>query len=126
MTLSSLSKITKKRNAQGNKMTIRVDNLFANLPELYESEQSLSLFEKPSIKIERIVSESYSSPAGFWYEQDEDEWVVVVRGKATLEFEGGELVRMQEGDYVTIPRHVRHRVQQTDPKTIWLAVQIRC
>ena len=124
--MSSLSKITKKRNAQGNKMTIRVDNLFANLPELYESEQSLSLFEKPSIKIERIVSESYSSPAGFWYEQDEDEWVVVVRGKATLEFEGGELVRMQEGDYVTIPRHVRHRVQQTDPKTIWLAVHIRC
>jgi quercetin dioxygenase-like cupin family protein len=32
---------------------------------------------------------------------------------------------MQEGDYVTIPRHVRHRVQQTDPKTIWLAVRIR-
>jgi cupin 2 domain-containing protein len=126
MALSSLPKITKERNAQRNKMTIRVDNLFANLPELSESEQSLSLFEKTSIKIERIVSESYSSPAGFWYDQDEDEWVVVVRGKATLEFEGGELVRMQEGDYVTIPRHVRHRVQQTDPKTIWLAVHIRC
>ena len=106
-------------------MTIRVDNLFANLPELYESEQSLSLFEKPSIEIERIVSESYSSPAGFWYDQDEDEWVVVLRGKATLEFEEGQLVHMQEGDYVTIPRHVRHRVQRTDPKTIWLAVRIR-
>jgi cupin 2 domain-containing protein len=105
-------------------MTIRVDNLFANLTGLYESERSLSLFEKPSIKIERIVSESYSSPAGFWYDQDEDEWVVVVRGKATLEFEGGELVRMKEGDHVTIPRHARHRVQQTDPKTIWLAVRI--
>ncbi len=106
-------------------MTIRVDNLFANLPELSESEQSLSLFEKPRIKIERIVSESYSSPAGFWYDQDEDEWVVVVRGEATLEFEGGELVRMKEGDYVTIPRHVKHRVHQTSPETIWLAVRIR-
>ena len=106
-------------------MTIRVDNLFANLPELSESEQSLSLFEKPSIKIERLVSESYGSPAGFWYDQDEDEWVVVLRGEATLEFEGGELVRMQEGDYVTIPRHMKHRVQQTDPKAIWLAVYIR-
>src|SRR4030095_11704463 len=84
-------KSQKKRNEQRNKMTIRVDNLFANLPELYESEQSLSLFEKPSIKIERLVSESYSSPAGFWYDQDEDEWVVV-RGKATLEFEEGQLV----------------------------------
>lgn len=105
-------------------MTIRVDNLFANLPELSSSEQFLSLFENPFVKIQRIVSESYSSPPGFWYDQDEDEWVIVVRGKATLEFEGGELVRMQEGDYVTIPRHVRHRVQQTDSKTIWLAVRI--
>jgi cupin 2 domain-containing protein len=107
-------------------MTIRVDNLFANLPELFGSEQALNLFESPFVKIQRIVSESYSSPAVFWYDQDEDEWVIVVRGKATLEFEGGELVRMQEGDYVTIPRHVKHRVQQTDPKTIWLAVHIRC
>src|SRR6266481_4116336 len=82
-------KSQKKRNAQRNKMTIRVDNLFANLPELYESEQSLSLFEKPSIKIERIVSQSHSSPPGFWYDQDEDEWVMVVRGEATLEVEGG-------------------------------------
>jgi cupin 2 domain-containing protein len=105
-------------------VTIRVDNLFANLPELSSSEHFLSLFENPFVKIQRIVSESYSSPPGFWYDQDEDEWVIVVRGKATLEFEGGELVRMQEGDYVTIPRHVRHRVQQTDSKTIWLAVRI--
>jgi cupin 2 domain-containing protein len=105
-------------------VTIRVDNLFANLPELSSSEQFLSLFENPFVKIQRIVSESHSSPPGFWYDQDEDEWVIVVRGKATLEFEGGDLVRMQEGDYVTIPRHVRHRVQQTDSKTIWLAVRI--
>ena len=106
-------------------MTIRVENLFANLPELSRSEQSLSLFENPSVKIERIVSESYSSPLGFWYDQDEDEWVMVVRGEATLEFEGGDLVRMKEGDYVTIPRHMKHRVQQTDAKTIWLAVHVR-
>jgi cupin 2 domain-containing protein len=107
-------------------MTIRVDNLFTNLPERSSSEHSLSLYENRSVKIERIVSRSYSSPPGFWYDQDEDEWVIVVRGEATLEFEGGELVRMKEGDHVTIPRHVKHRVQQTDPKTIWLAVRVRC
>jgi cupin 2 domain-containing protein len=102
------------------------DNLFRNLPELSGSaEKSLSLFENPSVKIERIASRSYSSPSGFWYDQDEDEWVMVMRGEAVLEFEGGELVRMKEGDYVTIPRHVKHRVQQTDPNTIWLAVHIR-
>jgi cupin 2 domain-containing protein len=105
-------------------MTIRVENLFANLPELSRSEQSLSLFENPSVKIERIVSQSHSSPPGSWYDQDEDEWVMVVRGEATLEFEGGQLVRMTEGDHVTIPPHVRHRVHQTGPETIWLAVHV--
>jgi cupin 2 domain-containing protein len=107
-------------------MTVHIDNIFRNLPELSSSEHALSLFENPSVKIERIVSQSYSSPPGFWYDQDEDEWVIVVRGEATLEFEGGELVRMKEGDHVTIPCHVKHRVQQTDPKTIWIAVRVRC
>jgi cupin 2 domain-containing protein len=106
-------------------MTIRVENLFANPPELSRSEQALSLFENPSVKIQRIVSQSYSSPPGFWYDQDEDEWVIVLRGDATLEFERQEFVRMKEGDYVTIPRHVKHRVHQTGPETIWLAVRIR-
>jgi cupin 2 domain-containing protein len=106
-------------------VAIRVENLFANLPELSSSEHSLSLFENPSVKIERIVSQSYSSPPGFCYDQEEDEWVIVVRGEATLEFEEGELVRMKEGDYLTIPRHVKHRVHQTSPETVWLAVHVR-
>jgi cupin 2 domain-containing protein len=107
-------------------MTIRVENLFANLPDIFGSEQLISLFENPSIKIQRIVSQAYRGPPGFWYDQEDDEWVIVVRGEAILEFEAGELVHMKEGDYLTIPRHVKHRVQQTDPKTIWLAVHIRC
>jgi cupin 2 domain-containing protein len=122
--LSATSASHKERRAHRGEVTIRVQNLFANLPELSGSEASLGLFETPSIKIQRIVSQSYSSPPGFWYDQDEDEWVIVVRGEATLEFEAGDLVRMKEGDYVTIPRHVKHRIQQTDPRTIWLAVHI--
>jgi cupin 2 domain-containing protein len=106
-------------------MTVKLQNIFHDLPELSDQEELSILFQNPCATIERIVSQSYSSPAGFWYDQDEDEWVVVVRGKAILEFEGGEFVRMQEGDYVTIPRHVKHRVRHTDPKTIWLAVHIR-
>ena len=101
-------------------------NLFANLPELSGSEQSLTLFEDSGITIQRIVSQSYSSPVDFWYDQDEDEWVMVVRGEATLEFEGGRVVRMQGGDYMTIPRHLKHRVQQTSPETVWLSVHVRC
>ena len=105
-------------------MTVKVKNIFHDLPELPGQEDLSILFQNPCATIERIISQSHSSPPGFWYDQEEDEWVIVVRGKATLEFEWGEVVRMNEGDHVTIPRHVRHRVQQTDEKTIWLAVRI--
>lgn len=105
-------------------MVIKVENIFAEIPGSSGQEQFLALFENKSVKIERIVSKNHSSPAGFWYDQDEDEWVIVLRGEATLEFEGGEFVRMKEGDYVMIPRHVRHRVQQTSTETIWLAVHL--
>ncbi len=54
-----------------------------------------------------------------------NEWVVVLQGKAGLEFQGqAEVVEMQKGDFVNIPAHCRHRVAWTDPEqlTIWLAV----
>jgi cupin 2 domain-containing protein len=105
-------------------MTVKVKNIFHDLPELPGQEKLSILLRNPCATIERIVSQSHSSAPGFWYDQDEDEWVIVLRGEATLEFEWGEVVRMDEGDYVTIPRHVRHRVQQTDAMTIWLAVRI--
>jgi cupin 2 domain-containing protein len=105
-------------------MAIRVDNIFTAMPEALGQEHFFRLFENQSVKIERIVSHSHKSPPGFWYDQPEDEWVMVLRGHATLEFAGGEFVEMKEEDYLTIPSHVKHRVHETDPETIWLAVHI--
>jgi cupin 2 domain-containing protein len=102
-----------------------VENIFARLPKPLGPEQVSTLFENEAVEIERIVSHSSSSPAGFWYDQPRDEWVIVFSGHATLEFEGGELFEMREGDYVTIPRHVKHRVAKTGAETIWLAVHIK-
>jgi len=62
---------------------------------------------------------------GFWYDQNEHEWVVVLKGAARLQFEGDdELLEMRPGDYVNIPAHKRHRVEWTTPEepTVWLAV----
>lgn len=106
-------------------MTLRVENIFADIPKSIGHEHFLTLFENEAVKIERIVSQSHGSPAGFWYDQAEDEWVIVLRGRATLEFEGGELIQMKEGDCLVIPRHVKHRVNQTGPNTIWLTVHIK-
>ena len=87
-----------------------------------DAEDFRELFKNASVRIERIVSRTHSSPPGFWYDQDENEWVVVLKGNAVLEFERGESVAMREGDYVAIPRHLKHRVMETKRETWWLAV----
>ena len=106
-------------------MAISVKNIFARVPENSAEEEFVTLFENSSLKIERIVSHSHASPEGFWYDQTEDEWVIILRGEANLEFASGEQVEMGEGDYLTIPRHVKHRVRRTGPDTIWLAVHLK-
>jgi cupin 2 domain-containing protein len=78
-----------------------------------------------SLRIERIVSRGHSSPEGFWYEQEEDEWVALLQGEARLQFrDPEELVELQPGDHLLIPAHRPHRVAWTTPEaeTIWLAV----
>jgi len=100
-------------------------NIFGDIPaelpdELFEEILAGSIF-----KIERIVSRGQASPAGFWYDQEENEWVILLQGSANLRFAGKEeLVILRPGDYIRIPRHYRHRVERTDPdqETVWLAV----
>lgn len=89
------------------------------------SEDFLTLLERSGARIERIVSRFHSSPPGFWYDQEEDEWVMIVRGSAALEFDGGVIVEMKEGDFLLIPRRARHRVARTGDNTIWLAVHLK-
>lgn len=85
----------------------------------------MTLFESRSGKIERIVSHSHPSPVGFWYDQETDEWVMVLRGSAVLEFEGSDAVELHEGDYLTVSKHVKHRVASTSAETVWLVVHVK-
>jgi cupin 2 domain-containing protein len=99
------------------------DNLFENLPTSIPIELIQVLSANRHGRIERIVSHGHSSPAGFWYDQDEHEWVIVLQGAARLQFEDT-TVDMKPGDFVNIPAHKKHRVEWTMPDgpTIWLAV----
>ncbi len=106
-------------------MAPTVKNILKNLPTGVDGESFATLFENSAAKVERIVSHSHSSPAGFWYDQADDEWVLVLSGSATLEFAGGELVELKPGDYLIISRHVMHRVARTSEQTVWLAVHVR-
>lgn len=99
-------------------------NLFADLPRNLSAELVDILAESVDVRVERIVSTGHRSPRDFWYDQDEHEWVVVLKGQAVLAFEDGETVLMKPGDHVLIPARRRHRVDWTtaDEPTVWLAV----
>jgi len=98
-------------------------NLYVDLPTLLPEELIEKLVDTKDVRIERIVSTGHTSPPGFWYDQPESEWVVVLHGAGVLEFED-ERCRMVPGDYVLIPPHRKHRVLSTSIKepTVWLAV----
>jgi len=99
--------------------------LFEHLPTNMENEEFLPLFSSGTTRIERIVSSGQSSPADFWYDQDEDEFVLLVSGSAIMSIEGHDKkVELKSGDWIKLPAHRRHRVEWTsaDPVTVWLAV----
>jgi cupin 2 domain-containing protein len=104
-----------------------ISNLFAEIPDVLKDEDFQTILSRPGLKIERIVSRGHRSPEGFWYDQDRDEWVLLVQGNAALAFEDdGHLIELKPGDHVLIPAHRRHRVAWTAEAedTIWLAVHI--
>ena len=108
-------------------------NLYQDISSTIPEEITDVIVRGNSVRIERIVSTGQSSPDGFWYDQDESEWVLLLRGQAVLVFEGDDSseseLRMilNPGDCVNIVAHRRHRVEWTssEPPTIWLAVFYR-
>lgn len=97
-------------------------NLFAALPDPGQDEHFETLFATPGLRIERIASHRHASPPGFWYDQPADEWVMLARGSAELEFDDGRKQFLTPGDWLVIPAGCRHRVAATGPDTVWLAI----
>ena len=95
------------------------------MPIDLSQEEILEVLSAPGVRIERIVSRGQVSPPGFWYDQSEGEWVMVLQGAARIRFEiDNVVVVLKKGDSLHIPAHARHRVDWTDPgqDTVWLAI----
>lgn len=98
-------------------------NLLDNIPRELPAELSQTLLSSGRLRIERIISRGHESAPDFWYDQDQPEWVLLLRGAARLQFQDGSL-DLGCGDYVHIPAHKKHRVAWTTPaqESIWLAI----
>lgn len=99
-------------------------NLFKDLPHDVSEETFEDLLCRENLRIERIVSHGQTSPEQGWYDQEEHEWVLVLKGAGELTFENGSVQRLEAGDHIDIPARTKHKVSWTDPnqETIWLAV----
>ncbi|NMB81854.1 MAG: cupin domain-containing protein [Ignavibacteria bacterium] len=103
---------------------INVKNIFHDIPEKSDEEFLEVLFQNNFLKMERIVSEGHSSPKNFWYDQDKNEFVLLLSGNAIISFEDGNSIELFPGDYFIIPAHKKHRVDYTDPneKNVWFTL----
>ncbi len=102
-----------------------MDNLFLNLPGELPEELMETLVKTPNLHIKRILSRGQTTD---WYDQEEHEWVIVLKGATRLRIEGEESAReLKEGDYLQIPSRTRHKVEWTHPEetTVWLAIHYK-
>jgi cupin 2 domain-containing protein len=103
-----------------------MDNIFKIAENLPSQELFETILSKPNFLVERIVSSGQVTPSGQWYDQETDEWVILLQGEAELSYQDGSRLRMRSGDYVMILAHQKHRVEYTssDPVCIWLAIHM--
>lgn len=107
---------------------MEVKNIFSNILQSVPEEIFENLTSSKNCKIERIISRGHTTLAKKWYNQDKNEFVLILQGNAELLFEEkNELVKMKEGDYVNIPAHKKHRVEKTstEKETIWLVIHYK-
>lgn len=99
-------------------------NIFNNIPADLSEEVFQTLCKSENVHIERIISNGQSTPENEWYDQENNEWVILLQGKAGIRFENEELEELNAGDFINIPAHKKHRVEWTekDVETIWLAI----
>lgn len=98
-----------------------VNNLFHNLPSPINDEDFSELLKCRNVIIERIVSSD--RPDDKIYTQNQDEWVILIEGKAQLKINDN-VVKLKAGDYLFIPAQTPHQVVKTSINCVWLAVHI--
>lgn len=103
------------------------NNIFENILTNADNERIEVIANNENIVIERIISYGNITPDGYWYNQDKNEWVLLLCGEAKLEFRDKKTIDLKAGDYIMIKAHQEHRVVYTskEPNCIWLAFHFK-
>lgn len=96
-------------------------NLYNRIIYDKNKEISETLFENRKILVERILSSGQISDI---YDQEEDEWVILLEGESIIEMEGKE-IKLKKGDHLYIEAHKKHKVAYTSENCLWLCVFIK-
>ncbi|MDL2216397.1 cupin domain-containing protein [Desulfovibrio sp. OttesenSCG-928-M14] len=77
------------------------------------------------LHLERIISHGHTTPPGQWYEQENDEWALVLKGSARIAFADGTEKTLNAGDSLLLPKGLRHRVSYSTSPCLWLALHAK-
>jgi len=106
-------------------MNLKKGNILQE-PSIKNGEKEIfeEIISSPDFTIERIFTNKHYDKPGDWYDQEKDEWVLILQGEAILEFENKEIVSLSKSDYIFIPARKKHRINESSksPKCIWLAI----
>ena len=103
----------------------KIFNLLSNIPLSSKEEIFETIIHRDNIKIERIVSYGQTTPKDYWYDQDEDEFIMIVEGNATIIYDDKTTFNLKKNDTLYIKAQQKHKVTYTSNPTIWLAVFIK-
>ncbi|WP_035588471.1 cupin domain-containing protein [Hippea jasoniae] len=98
-------------------------NVFEGIEIGQKGEEIIETITKSeNVKIERIVSYNSFSKKGFYYDNDEYEFVILLYGEAKLYLESKGMVKLKSGDYMIIEPHDKHSVEYTSNPAVWLCI----
>ncbi|AJI57224.1 cupin domain protein [Francisella philomiragia] len=97
---------------------------------IYSTNSNEEIFKKlgdfsnyKHIEIEEIISTGQTTPKDKPYNQNHDEWVYIVSGKAKMQIEN-KSITLNKGDYLLIKSGETHWVTYTENKTEWIAIHL--
>ena len=103
-------------------MSKDIINLLDSIPVSSQKEIFETLIKNDTIKIERIVSYGQITPQNYWYNQTQDEFVLIVSGAAKIKYDNETIYHLKENDSLNIPAFQKHQVIYTNNPTVWLAI----